>query len=270
MNAKARRRAAHVASTTLFAATVAAVLVTAQNASATPPGVANTLITCTSTVSTRLPSLLVSQGIACIDGTHGGGVTGSVAVTSGAGLYVENATVGSIMADHPHMVWLCGATTGSIQVSSASGYAEPVVGPVSFVTGIGCPVGPLTTINGSVSLSHDHATDFTPDTIVNGSFYDTYNDSPSPGQVCACFSTVLGSVVTTHSSADAFVQDALVHGPVVEQSNTALTDVNDSTLYNGLVLVSNSGIVDVHENRVHGQITTYGNGPTAVVDNTFF
>ena len=65
-------------------------------------------------------TLTVSTGVIC---TYGATVSGSITVTRGATLDVENSTVaGSISASGADSVRICGSTTGSIAVSGTSGF----------------------------------------------------------------------------------------------------------------------------------------------------
>ncbi|MGI8678630.1 MAG: Ig-like domain repeat protein [Jatrophihabitans sp.] len=96
-------------------------------------------VACDQTITGTHGSLIVTHGTTCVSGAT---ITGGISVAKGATLDIENSTVqGSITASKPNAVRICGSTTGSINVTGATG---PVL--------IGDPTNncPPNTIKGSI------------------------------------------------------------------------------------------------------------------------
>ena len=243
-----------------------------QQASANPVGVANTDVAaaCTTTVTTQLSSLVVTSGITCIDGTHGGGVTGPITVTRGAGLYVEDATVGSITASSPQMVWLCGTTSKSVSVSGATGFNALVntyFSPIGVWIGWGC-TGPATnTVNGSVAIANSAASDAVSGTL-NGVVNDNNNRSNfAGGTVVAAYGTFNGKVTVAHSAGPVAFIYSFFFQPIAANFNVGAVDIHNNWLYNAGTAAFNTGGVNVQANMLHGTFSSVGNSAPVVISN---
>ena len=103
-------------------------------------------VPCTTTLTGAIShGITVTSGTTCVIGAT---ISGGISVAAGGRVDLENSTVsGSISANAPAVVRICGSTTGSIGVSGATGSVE--IGSPSF----NCAGN---TINGSVTLSGNH------------------------------------------------------------------------------------------------------------------
>jgi hypothetical protein len=79
-------------------------------------------IACDQVITGTRASLTVTSGTTCLRNAT---ITGGISVARGATLDIENSTVqGSISANHPAGLRICGSTTGGISVSGATGYVS--------------------------------------------------------------------------------------------------------------------------------------------------
>ena len=83
-------------------------------------GPATVTVLCTVTITGTHSALTVLSGTTCVLNAN---ITGGISVAKGATLDVENSTVsGSISANAPAALRICGSHTGSISVSGATGF----------------------------------------------------------------------------------------------------------------------------------------------------
>ena len=89
--------------------------------SSTPPQ--NVVVSCDHVVTGSVSGgVVLAPGTTCL--LHAN-VSGGISVPAGATLDLENSTVsGSISANHPAGIRICGSTTGAISVSAATGYVR--------------------------------------------------------------------------------------------------------------------------------------------------
>ena len=84
---------------------------------------------CTTTITGTHSSLNVTSGTTCVSNAR---ITGGISVAKGAVLDIENSTVlGSISANTPDRLRVCGSWTGSVSVSASTGFVligDPGVG----------------------------------------------------------------------------------------------------------------------------------------------
>lgn len=115
------------------------------SSASTPP--TTVTVICTVMITGTHSSLNVTSGTTCISNAR---ITGGITVAKGAVLDVENSTVlGSISANTPDGLRICGSQTGTVNVFASTGFVligDPGVG--------NCAVN---TINGGILATNNHA-----------------------------------------------------------------------------------------------------------------
>jgi len=130
-------------------------------------------VLCTTTITGAHSSLSVTSGTTCVSNAN---ITGGISVAKGAVLDIENSTVsGSISANAPLTLRICGSHTGSISVSGATGFVL-----------IGDPANncPANTISGGITAANNKGGLVIIGNTVSGAITAAGNSGagPLPGQ----------------------------------------------------------------------------------------
>ena len=130
-------------------------------------------VACTVTITGTHSALTVTSGTTCVLNAH---ITGGISVAKGAVLDLENSTVsGSISANAPSTLRICGSHTGSISVSGATGFVL-----------IGDPANncPANTITGGITAANNKGGLVIIGNTVSGSITAAGNSGagPLPGE----------------------------------------------------------------------------------------